>query len=228
VAAPIWRAFMDQALKNTSIEQFPKYEKEETGKDVLDGKIEGKDEIKVCKIPGKKDYCLASDACPDDLVEKKDFANAHSILYYVKKDDPRGDKPENPEDEPQFKNWEKAVRDWVKDADDFPDKIAPDEKCESDDFDDVKPEIKIKAPSDGSTVTSSSFTIRIDADSDFGIKKVTLKIEGNEVKSDDGSFNYDYSVPSDKKNTDINIEAKVTDKADKSASASITVHTNIP
>jgi membrane peptidoglycan carboxypeptidase len=133
VAAPIWRAFMDQALQNYSAEDFPKYEKEDTGKDVLDGKLDFIEKIEVCKI--KKDkYCLASSACPDDEKDEKKFFVGHSILYYVNKDDPRGDAPKNPEDDPQFKNWEKAVQKWAKDNDDIKHDKAPTEKCEESDF----------------------------------------------------------------------------------------------
>ena len=38
---------------------------------------------------------------------------AHSILYYVDKDDPTGPPPTNPYDDPQFERWETAVRAWT-------------------------------------------------------------------------------------------------------------------
>jgi len=134
VAAPIWRAFMDQALKNYVTEDFPKYEKEETGKAILDGNLDFIEKIKVCKI--KKDkYCLASSDCPDGEEDEKRFFVGHSILYYVDKDDPRGDAPKDPEKDPQFNNWEKAVQKWAKDDKDIKNAEAPTEKCESGDFD---------------------------------------------------------------------------------------------
>ncbi len=137
VAAPIWRNFMDQVLKNDSIEQFPKYEKEDTGKDVLDGKLDEDKNVKVCKI-GKKDdkveYCLASDACDDD--KKKDFIDAHTILYYVNKDDPRGDAPKDPEKDPQFENWEKGIEKYFeKENKDMVLGKPPEDECEESDFD---------------------------------------------------------------------------------------------
>lgn len=36
----------------------------------------------------------------------------HSILYWVDKDNPRGEIPKNPSDDPQFKNWEYSVKQW--------------------------------------------------------------------------------------------------------------------
>lgn len=122
-------------MKSYPIENFPKYTKEKTGKAVLDGDLDFSDKIEVCKI--KKDkYCLANDNCPDDKKEKKRFFTGHSILWYVKKDDPRGDSPKDPEDDPQFKNWEEAIKDWAKDSDDYSDKAAPTKDCKSSDFSD--------------------------------------------------------------------------------------------
>lgn len=228
VAAPIFRSFMDKALGNSSVEQFPKYEKEETGKDFLDGKVEENQEIKVCEIPGKKDgYCLHSDACPDSLVTKKKFTPSHSILYYIQKDDPRGDKPENPEDDPQFKSWEKAVREYLKDSKNSKD-APPDEECSAKDFEKLKPEVEIESPSDGAEITSGSFTVNVKISSKLDVKNATLEIEGKEVANNNKSFSYEYSVPDDKKTSSISIKAAVKDENDNTDSDAITIHTNIP
>jgi len=117
VAAPIWRAFMDQALKNTAVEQFPKYEKEDAGKAVLNGENNVQSDVKVCKMDAKDykgDYCLANDSCPDGTSDKKTFGDIHDILYYVSKDDSRGDYPKDPKNDPQYKNWENGLQEWLK------------------------------------------------------------------------------------------------------------------
>ncbi len=229
VAAPIFRSFMDQALKNSSAEQFPKYEKEDTGKDVLDGNLKANNnELKVCKIPGKDKYCLAdNDACPSSLVEKKKFSNIHSILYYVNKDDPRGDAPQNPEDDPQFKSWEKAVQKYV-DKDKKSKDAPPEDSCNAKDFENIEPEINITSPSDGATITSPNISVSVEVSSPFDIKKVLLEINGSEVASETGSFSYDYPVPPDKKTSAIDIKATANDENGNSASKKITIHTNIP
>ncbi|HBI51017.1 MAG TPA: penicillin-binding protein [Candidatus Moranbacteria bacterium] len=117
VAAPIWRSFMNFALGNSAAEQFPKYEKEDAGKPILNGEQDIKEDVKVCEMDAKDykgDYCLANDSCPDGTSDKKTFGEVHSILFYVKKDDPRGDYPKDPSDDSQYKNWEKGVQDWFK------------------------------------------------------------------------------------------------------------------
>ncbi|MDD5463810.1 MAG: PBP1A family penicillin-binding protein [Candidatus Moranbacteria bacterium] len=120
VAAPIWRSFMNFALGNSAAEQFPKYEKEDAGKPILNGEQDIKEDVKVCEMDAgdnKGDYCLANDSCPDGTSDKKTFGEVHSILYYVKKDDPRGDYPKDPSNDSQYKNWEKGVQDWFKKGD---------------------------------------------------------------------------------------------------------------
>ena len=113
-AAPIWRDFMDRALANSAIERFPEAKTEKTGKSVLDGVVNGEEkEVTVCKIKDGK-YCLANDHCPSDKKKrKKSFFAAHDILYWVNKDDPRGDYPKSPQKDPQFSAWEKGVQKWA-------------------------------------------------------------------------------------------------------------------
>jgi membrane peptidoglycan carboxypeptidase len=229
VAAPIWRAFMDAALKNTNKEDFPKYEKEETGKDVLDGKLELKKELKVCEIPGKDDeYCLASDACPDDKAKKKKFSDAHSILYYINKDDVRGDAPSDPKNDPQFENWEKGIKSWLKDQG-YSTDSAPKDDCKEKDFSRYKLKIDSISPSDGATITSTSFSISTKISAPYGVKKATISVNGDNIASDDNdSFSANYTVPSDKYNSNLEIKVEAQDDNGNSDSKSIKVNTNIP
>ncbi|MCW1949616.1 MAG: penicillin-binding transpeptidase domain-containing protein [Candidatus Shapirobacteria bacterium] len=228
VAAPIWRAFMDQALKNYPQEDLPKYEPEETGKDVLDGKLDLYTKVEVCEIPGKKDkYCLASSACPSSLKDEKKFFNGHSILWYVNKDDPRSERPEKPESDPQFKNWEAAVKKWAKNQKGLEDDEAPEEKCSASDFEDYKPSIKITSPGSGDTITESAFNIKIDYSAEFGLKSIIYYVEGDKVSSGkDASFSY--SVPDSKKSTTLDIKVVVQDEEGNESSDSLSIHTNIP
>lgn len=122
VAAPIWRSFMDQVLGNYAREEFPEYdskkEMEEIKKSILVGKQDIQKDIKVCKKEKDKDngeYCLANDTCPEDREDEKSFGELHTILYYVDKDDPRGDMPRDPKNDSQYKEWEKGLQEWIKD-----------------------------------------------------------------------------------------------------------------
>jgi membrane peptidoglycan carboxypeptidase len=229
VASPIWRNFMNEALKNVNIESFPKYEPEETGKDILDGKLEMKKEVKVCEIPGENDkYCLANDYCPEKKVKKKKFSDAHSILYYINKDDVRGDAPKEPKNDPQFESWEKGIKSWLKDQD-YSTDSAPKEECKEKDFSDYKPDIEIKSPSNGETITAASFTVSVKISAPYGVKNSTVSINGSNVSStNDDSFGATYTIPDDKKNSNLSIKVETTDNNDNSTSKSITVNTNVP
>ena len=94
-------------------------------------KVKIKD-IKVCKID-KNTYCLANDNCPSKE-KKKTIFSGHDILYWVDKNNPRGDVPKNPGNDPQFDAWEKGVQKWAEGQDNV-DNVQGDLKdCKSSDF----------------------------------------------------------------------------------------------
>jgi len=227
VAAPIWRSFMDQALKNYATETFPKYEKEDTGKDILDGKMDPFQKTKVCEIKKNK-FCLATSSCPDSKKDEKKFFVGHSILYYVNKDDPRGSQPKNPENDPQFKNWEKAVQKWAVDQKDIDKEDVPADSCKSEDFGTSASSVtvSISSPNDGDTLTGSTIPIKAAISANLEIKKITLYINGNEITSStDSSFSYNYSTPSGENAIDIRVTAE--DKDGNTASDGIRINTSI-
>ena len=222
VAAPIWRAFMNQALANTPVEQFPKYEKEDAGKPILNGDVNKQSNLKVCKIPGSKgDYCLATDACPPADVEKRDFADIHDILYYVNKDDPRGDAPKDPTNDPQFSNWEKGLKEWLKgEGKNSKSNPAPTEDCKKSDFLSAnKPEVSVSA----SGSVSGGVTIKADVSAPYEVDKVSFSVNGKDAGSTSSSpYQVSYNGL-DAGVTSIDVKAMVTDKQGNQSSDSKTV-----
>ncbi len=227
-AGPIWRAFMNYALKNsnTSGETFPKYDQQDTGKPVLDGQLDST-KLKVCKLPNhsSNDYCLATSACPSSTVSEKKFTDVHSILYYVNKDDPQGPAPADPSSDPQYKNWEKAVQDYVK-KNGGKDKLknpAPTEECQTSDFKGSQSSVDISSPSDGDTITSSTLEIKGKASAGYGIDNVEIDVNGQKVSStSSSSFDYTYNIPPGTTG-DIPITVTVTDSNGDSGFANETV-----
>jgi 1A family penicillin-binding protein len=246
-AAPIWRKFMDAALKNSNVEQFPKYDKEASraGKAIIDGEVDPTQEMKVCEYKKNK-YCLADSGCSDDNTDKKKVFSGHSILWYVDKNDPRGKIPQNPESDPQFANWEKAVQKW---ADKENLKVLDNgsgDKCKAIDISSLQPtgdtstndtgasnpgdaslftEVNFETPYDGETILSSSFDIKVSAPDTT--RRLSLSIDGtpvSEVKKK-SSLSFFYSIPAEKNNSGINLKATAYDKKGKEiASSSITVY----
>ena len=87
IVAPLWRAFMDRALHFYPNESFEEPTPEDTTllKPILRG---------VWQAEGGSE-------------------GVHSILYWVNRADPRGPKPEFPQNDSQFANWEYGVQKWL-------------------------------------------------------------------------------------------------------------------
>jgi len=86
IVGPLWQKFMIEILKDIPMEDFkqPSYNTEDKSK--LKPVLRG-------VWQGEE--------------------GPHSILYYVDKDDPRGDVPRNPASDPQYNLWEDGVRAWA-------------------------------------------------------------------------------------------------------------------
>lgn len=94
IIAPAWRAFMDQVIF--------KYPKEYFEKPLVEESIGQKANL----------YGIWQGGIVENN-KKTISGGVHSILKWMNKDDPRGEVPENPESDPQFKNWEYSVRIWA-------------------------------------------------------------------------------------------------------------------
>lgn len=53
----------------------------------------------------------------EEINYKIDWEDPHSILYYIKKEDPLGPPPEFPSNDPQFLKWENGIQNWLKEND---------------------------------------------------------------------------------------------------------------
>ena len=172
VAAPIWQAFMKAALKDTPVEAFTPPQPITTGKPVLDGQA-GEIHVKVDKFSGK----LATDATPPTAVEDRVYRQAHDILYYVDRDDPRGPMPADPSMDPQFAPWEAGVADWAARNNWITTEPPPTQT------DDVHtgvdaPNVTFIAPSDNADISTRTFTARVNADGPRGVSRVEYTLDG--------------------------------------------------
>ena len=144
IVTPMWRAVMDEILSIMPKEKFIKAanSSKKNLKPVFRGVWRGGESYFVDKISGK----LASALTPEEMMEEKVITNVHSILYWADKNNPLGNnRPQNPETDSQFKNWEYSIQEWLKSQTLPKDPIKPTE------FDDVhieknKPKIKITNP----------------------------------------------------------------------------------
>jgi 1A family penicillin-binding protein len=110
IVAPMWHAVMEEALKKLPDESFERPQPIPNDiKPVLRGAWIGNESYTIDRSSGK----LATDLTPAELRVEKFIPNTHSLLYWVNKNDPRGQAPEHPENDPQFTNWEVPVRRWI-------------------------------------------------------------------------------------------------------------------
>jgi len=172
VAAPIWHGYMKRALENTTVEKFPPPPPNDANKPVLLGKsLDTK--IKIDKVTGK----IATDLTPPELVEERTYREAHNILYYLDKDDPRGPAPKDPTQDPQYWNWENAVQVYVKKTNWNTTSSPPTE------YDDVHtqaniPTITISSPPPNAELTSRTGEISVAVTAARRVTKVEVVSEG--------------------------------------------------
>lgn len=86
-SAPIWRAFMEEYLRDTPQEDFIAPEPIAASKPILRGEY---------------------------MVDRGNGPEIHDLLFWIDKNNPQGLLPEHPENDPQFANWETGTLSWLK------------------------------------------------------------------------------------------------------------------
>lgn len=107
IAAPLWRAFMDEALKNLPVENFEKPNPMPEPKPVLAGDWQNLGFNQI--MPEMPDNNIFTPVQQNQQTKPQ----VHSILYWLDKDNPLGPSLSNPASDPQFKNWETSVLQWA-------------------------------------------------------------------------------------------------------------------
>ena len=196
VAAPIWNKFMTEVLKDTPIEEFKTPPENTSKKAILKGQNDGSIKLKVDIATGK----LATSSTPKKYIEEKIYMPAHSILHYIKKDEPDGDIPKNPEEDPQYLAWEKGIQEWIeRQKQENPEwNISFEEPpTEYDDLHSLEliPELTIISPEASSTLYTKFLSVNIDTSAKRGVEKVTYKIDNKIINIEkEYPFNLNYFV----------------------------------
>jgi len=171
VAAPIWNAYMSRVLGDTPVESFKSPDEYKSGKNIIDGVIPSQT-IKIDISTGQP----STSQTPLELTSDLSIPEAHSILFYVDKDNPLGSSPENPEADPQFNLWEKAVISWAE-------KNASSSLLLKDynelHKEENKPTINVSSPEDGVNIDSPSLIVSASASAARGINRFEYYINGN-------------------------------------------------
>lgn len=220
-ASPIWNEFMTRVMKGWAVEKFKEPEPIRTDKPVLNGQAGGAVKVIIDKACGDK---LAGDQTPEDQKEERTYTGAaHSILYYVDKNNPRGPVPKNPKSDPQFNNWESAVLNWARTHGGSDGQIAPTEVCDRSALD--RPVVTITAPAAGQSITDGKVTVQTSASSNIGVKSVEIYFDDSLLKTASsepygGTFRLNGDI-NDGKHT---ITVKAYDNNGNSGSSSVSVN----
>lgn len=172
------------------IEEFTKPETIYTDKPILNGYLFNERTIKIDKISGK----LATDLTPADLIEEKKYKEVHTILYYLNKDNPQGEKPDNPTADPQFFNWEQSILQWLKNPNraalvPFNSQIPLSNEQPPTEYDPLhttanQPQIKIIAPVNNSRLANSPIKIEVQTYAPLGIKQIDFFFDDRFIGTD--------------------------------------------
>lgn len=185
IVAPMWNEFMNTILPeypNDSILPDPApIENRYALKPVLRGVWSGGISHLIDKTNGK----LATEETPEEAIGEITTGGVHSILYWVDTNNPRGPKPENPADDPQFVLWETAVRNWVQshniresDEGDVPDEISDAHEKKN------RPKLEIVDPEFGDVFDlNEKVRVSFEAESKFPISRVDFYVNGNLIGS---------------------------------------------
>ncbi len=181
VAAPIWNAFMRNALAGTTVESFTAPSIAQLGIPVMDGQLPSQ-EVVIDKASGK----LATEYTPERFREEKICGEYHSILHYINKNKPT-QALEGESSDPYYQSWETAIQDYLLRANaELEEGELPRETCEiPTEYDDLHvpanfPTVSIDSPGRNSDV-GREFMVEVSASAPRGISKLEYQIDGNFV-----------------------------------------------
>lgn len=188
IAGPIWNRFMREALKDTPVEEFKTPDGiNRVAVDILSGKLptefspatktevfadyntpKDRDDVHVGVLVDGLTGLPANDQTPSDQTTTKVYTKIHS------------ERPDNPA-------WENPVRAWaLAHGYEFPPDGATYTNEAPDDSDtpiNERPSVDITSPQENATVSGNGFTVSVDAESEKGIAKVDIAIDGEIVKT---------------------------------------------
>ncbi len=172
IIAPLWHAFMQEAMKQFPNETFPKPAEKNTAglPPILRGIWQGNETYFVDKLSGK----VATDFTPPELKEERAVRNIHSTLYWIDKANPRAPRATPPDTDPQFPRWEYAVRKWV-DEQGLADQTRESIPKETDPYHtaDSAPRLSFVSPQDGAEFAKDAkIRLSVGATSKYPIQKV--------------------------------------------------------
>jgi len=219
LAGPIWQEYMTKATAGTPVETFK--EPKEIPEDLapyLRG-VTDQIEVVVDKASGK----LATELTPEIYQETKKFSLSHSILHFIDKNNPLGGPPEDPNADPQYALWEKAILEWAEEQEDLELELPP---TEEDDLhvEENTPSIRIISPTSNQSIDIMPLQVMIEASAPRGIRRAEYYLDDELIGTVFQSpFNLNSDVVGFKKGF-YQLKAVAFDDIDNSKSEEVTIN----
>lgn len=191
LAGTIWNQFMRFATKGTPVEQFPAPPASVATKPVLRGSDIGI-KLMINQLTGN----IATSSTPPELIGERVYLPPHVILHYVRKDDPQGEPPENPADDPQYEHWEQGLQEWIarQQAKGVSFTLEePPTVYDAPQSAELLPTLEILMPGPGAVLTSRQLDFSVKAAAPRGVFSVSYFIDGSQIgAANQFPFNYSY------------------------------------
>ncbi len=190
IIAPLWNEFMGTVLPDLPVKKFERVpdSTDRAINPVVRGFWQGGQTYVIDNISGK----LATDATPEETKEEKSVRNIHSTLYWIDRSNPRGPKPDHPENDSQFASWEYAVRTWAETQNlhDETSNVVPTSFDTVHDSS-VAPRVAITSPTNESSFLNTSLLpVRVTATGRRPVVRMDIFVNGSYIAS---TRNYPFS-----------------------------------
>jgi len=234
IITPVWAAFMTEINDSLPKNNFLAPDPEPTNlKPALRGIWQGGVSYFIDTVSGR----VATQYTPTQTIKEVVFPSVHNPLQWIDKDNPQEPIPTNPQNDPQYTNWEYAVRNWLadyetknpgfKETTDFTAPTAVDGVHVPANF----PQISITSPFPGVNLDlNKRVGVSITTSGPYPIQKASLYINGNYITSSTVSpFGMSFT-PADISGIQLNnfLEVSVQDSVFDQGSATTTFTTTVP
>ncbi len=206
IAAPIWQAYMQNAVSSYQSSGFASYEVKQIDKQMLNGNYLQMISVKIDNRTGE----LANPYTPDEFIAEKKISKIHNILHYINREDPLGPIPDNPDIDPNYSAWELPIAKWANDNGFIIDNsFEMDNNAPSN-----KPDLKITSPSANETIKTPDLNISLEATAKQGkLTRAVYKLDGDQIGYlTNEPFSYSYKIANDITNGEHKLSVTIFDE----------------
>ena len=207
IIAPLWRAFMNEVLKDLPAQEFKRPDPIDPSlRPILRGIWQGGQTYTIDKASGK----LATDFTPPELREERAIPNIHAILYWVNRADPKGPPPTDPTSDSQFLLWETPVQAWIQVHPELSGQSLPPSQTDDVHTPDSIPRINITSPAQNSLLgKNDKILVSFDHPSKFPIVRAEFYVNDSLVGTETNEpFSFSF-IPNDVPNLKSTNELRI-------------------